>query len=134
MKLSSLKRDHRLALGAWVDDIPGLPGLRLKVEALDGFTAQKAQARAMRDLPIGRRVGSLAPEDAHAVETEVLAEVLHDWTGLEDDDGNAVSFSPTRAREMLADPDLDLFRAAVRMAAGVVKEHGRLDLETASGN
>lgn len=134
MKLSTMKRDHRLGLGAWVDDIPTLPGLRLKVEALDGFTAQKAQTRAVRDLPIGRRVAALSPEDALDVETEVLAAILHDWDGLEDDEGNAIQCSPTRARELLTDPDFDLFRAAVRMAAGIVREAGRLDAEEAAKN
>ncbi|MCM5556281.1 hypothetical protein [Pleomorphomonas sp. JP5] len=134
MKLSKLKRDHRLALGAWVDDLPGLPDMRLKVEAIDGFTAQKAQARAMRDLPLGRRVGTLTPEDAHAVETELLAEVLHDWVGIEDDDGAPIPFTASKARELLTDPDFEIFRSAVRMAATVVKENGRLDAETAAGN
>jgi len=134
MKLSALKRDHRLGLGAWVNDIPDVPGLCLKVESIDGFTAQKARANALRDIPLGRRVVSLSPEDAETLETEVLLSVLHDWSGLEDDAGAPVPYSASRARELLSDPDFEQLRSAVRFAASLVKEVGRLDLEDAAGN
>lgn len=134
MKLSALKRDHRLALGAWVNDIPDMPGLRLKVESIDGFTARKAQASAVRDIPLGRRVAALSPEDADLVETEVLLAILHDWDGLDEDDGSAIAYSPTKARELLTDPDFEPLRSAVRMAAAIVKEVGKLSTEDAVKN
>ena len=134
MKLSALKRDHRLALGAWVNDIPDMPGLRLKVESIDGFTARKAQASAVRDIPLGRRVAALSPEDADLVETEVLLAVLHDWDGLDEDDGTPIAYSATKARELLTDPDFEPLRSAVRMAAAIVKEVGKLGTEDAVKN
>ena len=64
----------------------------------------------------------------------MLLAILHDWDGLDEDDGSAIAYSPTKARELLTNPDFDPLRSAIRMAAAIVKEVGKLGTEDAVKN
>lgn len=135
MKLSALKTDPRVDLGAWVRDIPGLPGLALKVRPIDCIDAQRVMRRELQAIPRAKRLTGIDPADERAATNLVLRKVvLLDWSGLEDDDGAPIPYSPGMAERLIQEPEFAVFRDAVVYAAGIVRDEGKIALEEASGN
>jgi hypothetical protein len=133
LNLSSIKIDStRIDGGEWVEEIPGLGDLRLKVRGAQCAAAKELRAKMMRALPRSdvRRDGSLPVAVAERIQNEVLAgAILLDWDNLAiDDSAEKAPFSPDLARKLLADPDYDLFRAGVAYAAEIVQA-GRAEHE-----
>lgn len=135
MKLSTLKTDPRIYEGAWVTELPGLPGLSVKVRPGNNIDAQRAYNQAIASIPRAKRAAGLDPEDQRvALDESILAAVLLDWDGLEDDDGNPIPFSGKLARELITQPETEAFREAVMWAATVVREIGIVSLKDAAKN
>ena len=135
MKLSEIKTDPRLGEGAWVHDIPALPGLALKVRSIGCDDAQRLLRKQVRDIPRARRLTGLDPADERSNMNVVLKKViLLDWSGLEDEEGRPIPYSAEMAARLIEEPEYEMFRDAVLFASGAVKDRGVLDLEDASGN
>ncbi|BAQ18305.1 hypothetical protein [Methyloceanibacter caenitepidi] len=125
MDIRSFKRDtEAVESGQWVEDIPQMGGLRLKVRGLGSKTYQAAFARLSRAVPKAERQrdGTFVPETVIRIMGQAAHEaVLLDWDGItEGDGGEAVPYDKDRAYTMLTDPEWRPFLDAVIWAAQVV--------------
>ncbi len=136
MKLSDLKIDSaRAEQGAWVGDIPDMPGLRLRVRGFGNTDDKRVQAEAVEALPRAQRIrGRLDAAAQDAVMTRRLLDaILTGWDGLEGDDGQPLAYSRETAEQLLANPDYAPFRGAVIWAASIVAEDKAAELKDAVG-
>lgn len=137
MKMSELALDaERQENGAWVDEIPEVEGLRLKVRGQLNVDWRRLQARLMDAVPRKKRVGGrLDPDEQDRIMSSCLLNAcLLDWEGLEDDEGNAIPYSKQMAQKLLTEPEFRRFRDSVVWAASIVADHAQADQEEASGN
>lgn len=123
MELSNLKRDSKtVESGKWVDEIPGMGDLRLRVRGLSSPTVVALRARKQRQVPKGDRLGDGSIKTD--VDMRIFGETLHEavlleWDGLTDN-GKPVPFDPELARTWLTEPDFMPFADAVAWAAQFV--------------
>lgn len=137
MKLKDVAVDaNRAEEGAWVDNIPDMEGLRLKVRGNNNKDWRRLQMKLIQAVPRKRRItGNLDPEDNDRITSLCLLNTsLLDWEGLEDDDGKPLPYSREAAQKMLTDPDYRRFREAVSFAAGKVADDSKEDIEEDVGN
>lgn len=123
MDIASIKRNSKLAEdGVWVDDIPGMPGLRLRVRGLSSPTAIATRSRLERGVARKDRNhdGTLKPKASREIAGKILFEsVLLDWDGLANE-GEPQPYDRAVAEELLVDPDYSHFADAVGYAASIV--------------
>lgn len=129
MKLSEIETiTGRVEDGAWVNSIPNLPGLSLKVRGLNCTKADVLRAQLLRELPEEAR---RKPSDAdnERIATEVMSRtLLIDWNITEDGpagtDGQPtqvpVPCTVETARAALANPKMRLLREGVAYASQLV--------------
>lgn len=137
MKLSGLKVNVvALEQGAWVDDIPDMDGLRLKVRGINNKDWRKLSDRLYDQVPRQRKIrGRVNSDDRDRIATACLLETgLMDWGGLDDDEGKSIPYSKEKAENLLTDPETGKFRDAVMWACSVVSEQDAQDIEDAAGN
>jgi hypothetical protein len=137
MKLSDLTVDaERLEKGAWVDNIPDMEGLRLKVRGANNVDWRRLQSRLLNAVPRKKRLGGqLDPDEQDRITaTCLLNACLMDWDGLEGDDGKPLPYSKEWASKLIMEPEYRRFRDAVIWAATMVGEENNLDHEDAMGN
>lgn len=142
MKISSLKIDSaKIEAGAWVNEIAGLPGVRLRVRGLGCSAYRDLQAKKIADLPRDVRVKGIPSATLQEIETECLVEtILLDWRGIDSDEVGAdekpipLPWSKETARLYLTDPDYLVLRGGVLYAAQVVADIGEADLKDDLGN
>lgn len=137
MKLAELAVDvNRAENGAWVNDVPDLPGLRLKVRASNNADWRRLQMMLFDKLPRKKKLsGRVDPDETDRIITQCLIDAcLLDWDGLEDDDGKAIPYSKQMAEKLLMEPEYRRFRDAVAWAANVVTDRTDADQKDAAGN
>lgn len=126
MKLSALKTDlAKAAAGVWIDKIPDMGELRLKVRPIGNPDYRRVYGQLVDSTPrSAKRGGQIVDHDVKAdIAARCLADtILVDWEGLEDDDGGMVDYSPAIAKAILLDPEMGAFRDAVSWAANVAQE------------
>jgi len=134
MKLSELKTDVTLGEeGEWVT-MTG--GWRAKVRSTQCKGYRK---RAARNLHANRRFyarkQSPPPEvtDKQALEC-VVEELLVDWDGLEDDDGQPIPCTKENAYEILGNPEYRVMLDDVSDAAGEFETFKFVEAEEDRGN
>lgn len=136
MKLSEHRIDPvKLEEGDWVDNIPDMGDLRLKVRGF-GNKAAEAMTRRLNDaVPRKLKVGGrIAPEEQDRIMNTVMREcILLDWANVEDDNG-PVPYSKEMANTLLTDSQHRNFRNAVVWAAMSVAEVRADEQETAAKN
>ena len=128
MKLNEIKESSRkIEHGAWVSNLPNLPGVSLKVRG-----AFNSDYNRM----LGKLRSELSPEEwrddavQEGIETTLLVEtVLLDWDGIED-----APYSRETAQQLLSDPDFAILRRAVNFASSNVAREGRQTLEEDAKN
>ncbi|KGT75792.1 hypothetical protein MA20_31855 [Bradyrhizobium japonicum] len=123
MKLSAIKVDSKLAeQGDWVDNVPELAGIRLKVRGTHNNDYRVLEAKLTREIPKSDRVDGLSPETQdRIIGTLLLETVLIDVDGLtEDDEVTPVKYTRELGSQMLLDPDFRKFRDGVAWAADIV--------------
>ncbi len=137
MDISILDKKVDLTGGHWVDDIPGLDGIRLKVRSTNYKPFRIATAGlARRSGKKMRTDEGLA--DFNASTGAPLAEhILLDWEGITDG-GEPLKYDPKKALAILtADDDHGVgikFRRAVEWAADQVAERLSETSKDAAGN
>jgi hypothetical protein len=137
MKLSEHKIDvQKQEEGGWVDNIPELDGLRLKVRGANNKDWRKLFGRLVDAVPRKRRVGGrLDPADQDRITSVCLRDTcLLDWDGIEGDDNKPIPYSKDQADKYLTNPEYSKFRDGVLWAANVVAEQEVADLEEDVGN
>ena len=137
MKMSELSVDvDRQENGAWVDDIPEMEGLRLKVRGSNNADWRRLQARLVDAVPRKKRMGGrLDPDEQDRIMSSCLLNCcLLDWDGLEDSDNKPIPYSKDMAKQLLTEPQYRRFRDGVVWAASVVAENAALDQEEIAGN
>lgn len=128
MKLSEMKINAAaIEQGEWIGaahgtPIPNMGDLCLKVRGLGNSDFRKLRARLEEAVPRGKREGGkIADDEAERIFVSCLANtVLQDWSGVENDDGSQVEFSPAVAAKIMSEPDLAPFKYAVAWAASQV--------------
>lgn len=133
MKLSALKIDAaKLEKGDWVGDIPDLGDIRLKVRGIGNADHRRRRGELVAALPRVQRKDVAALD---AIDVQLLVEtILLGWENVGDDDGVPIPYSADRAKELLSDPDLAVFRAGVIWAASVVADRAEDSGEADAGN
>jgi hypothetical protein len=137
MKMSELAVDaDRQENGAWVDDIPEVQGLRLKVRGSNNVDWRRLQAKLMDAVPRKKKLGGrLDPDEQDRIISScLLSACLLDWDGLEDDDGKPLPYSKAMAQKLLTEPQYRRFRDSVVWAASIVAENLTIDQEEIAGN
>jgi hypothetical protein len=137
MKLNDLKIDvSRFEEGAWIDNIPEMGDLRLKVRGINNSDYRRLQQKLFEAVPRAKRPGGrIDPDEQDRITTScLLSACLLDWDGVEDDDGNALPYSKPAATKLLNDPALRRFRESVIWAATVVGEQVAEDTADIAGN
>jgi hypothetical protein len=137
MKLSDITVDaERLEKGAWVDNIPDMEGLRLKVRGANNVDWRRLQSRLLDAVPRKKRLGGrLDPDEQDRITASCLLNTcLMDWDGLEGDDGNPLPYSKEWADKLIKEPEYRRFRDAVIWAASIVAEENNIDHQDAVGN
>lgn len=138
MKLSDIRLDVAIIeAGDWEDVpaelFPGMDGVRFKVRGTGNADYRRLQGKLLR----GIAAKKLAPDKeqlaAEQIGGELLAKtVLLDWSGIEDEGGAALAYSPDIAAQFLADPEMRIFRDAVAHCGNLVanrKKAARSDAE-----
>lgn len=123
MKLSTIKIDSKAReQGQWIDNIPGFGGVKLKVRGAGNADARRLRAKLVAEMPPSDKPRNvLTDEAAERLTVAILSQaIIVDWHGLENEDGTPMLFSAEKAAEILANPDLALFRDAVNYAAEIV--------------
>jgi hypothetical protein len=132
MKLSDIKVDSRLAeQGDWIDNIPEMLGIRLKVRGAHNMDYRVLEAKLTREVPRSARIDGLSPSDQdRIVGTLLLETVLIDVQGLQDEVGEPLPYSRELGQKLLLDADFRSFRDAVAWAADVVAKRRAVSEET----
>ena len=137
MKIGEIAVDvDRVENGAWVDDVPDMGGLRLKVRGSTNRDWRKLTAKLLDKVPRKKRHGTrIDTEEAENITNRCLLETcLLDWDGLTENDGTPIPYSKEKAAEFLLDPQFRRFRDAVLDAANLVSNQNMDDVEEAAGN
>ena len=133
MKLSATKVDSALIeQGDWVENIPDLPGIRIKARGLNNADYRLLEAKLVREIPSADRLEGLKPADQdRIVGTCLLETVVIDVEGLtEDDEKTPLKYSRELGQQLLLDPDFRVFRAGAAYAGSVVAARRTADLGT----
>lgn len=125
MDIQSVKRNSAAAAeGRWMDDIPSMPGLRLRVRGLTSLAAVNCRRKKERQVEKKdrERGGGFKPEIEQRISREVLHEaVLLEWDGMTDG-GTPLPYDFDIAGQFLLNPDFDAFAGAVTWAAAAVDQ------------
>ena len=123
MKLSAIRINSAMReQGQWIDNIPDLGGVKLKVRGVDNTDARRLRAKLVAEMPpTDKPRNVLTDEAAERLTVAILSEsILMGWQGLENEDGTPIVFSIPQAAEILANPDFALFRNGVNFAANII--------------
>ncbi len=137
MRLNDIAIDPvKFEQGAWVENIPEMGGLRLKVRGIGNADFRRLSAKLYEAEPRQYKVGGkLDPERQDAITATCLVNtVLIDWDGLRDQNDQPIPYSKDFARELLTKPEFRRFREAVTWAASVVADDVAADTEEAGKN
>lgn len=125
MKVSALKvNSARAEAGAWVGDIPQMPGVRFQARGFNNKDDKKIQERELEKIPKRRRLrGNIKDDEQRAIMNIRLKECLiTGWEGLEDDDGAPWPFTPENMDIAVTNPDYDALRNGMIFCCGIVAE------------
>lgn len=126
MRLSEIKVDsNAIENGVWIDNIPDMGNLRLKVRGAGNAAYAAEQAKLLAAAPRSEKVaGRLVPAAADRIMSECLAKAtLLGWEGIEGDDGQPLPYSKETALKLLCDPEYRVLRDAVLWASSQVGQN-----------
>lgn len=137
MDIEDIKKDSSLIeAGTWVDRIPNMGDLRLRVRGMGSKQAINHRSSLERavDKKGRSRDGSLKLSVSMDIAIQVLLNVcLLEWDGLKQK-GKPVEYSKELAALWLTDPNYRNFADAVAWAAGVVDRGSADSEEELTGN
>jgi hypothetical protein len=108
MKISSLKIGiARAEQGDWIDDILGMPGVRLRVRGVESASYKDSLRQKLRAIPKQDRERDGAPKltATELAQGEAMCEaLLLDWSGVEAEDGAPQPYDRELAHKLLGMP------------------------------
>lgn len=123
MKLNEIRDvGRRIDQGAWVGDLPNLPGVRVRVRGLFNASYNRLMQK-MRNDYTPEQLRDEKVQDTIDINLTLDA-ILLDWDGIEDEN-EQVPYSREVAQQLLTDPDMDVFRRAVAYASSIVAREGQ---------
>lgn len=123
MKLSDMEVDaNAIEAGDWVNKIPEMGDLRLKVRGFGNTDDLRLQKDLIEAVPRHDRVGGLSAKASIEVMNKRLEALVLDWAGVIGDDDQPLPFDKDLVAKMLANPKFVRFRDAVIYAASIVGE------------
>jgi hypothetical protein len=137
MKIGEAKIDPvKFEQGAWVDNIPEMGDLRLKVRGINNVSWRRLQNTLLAAVPRAKRVGGrIDPDEMDRITATCLRETcLLDWENLENDDGSPLPYSKEVAGKLLTDPATMRFRDAISWAASTVADDDAENVKDVVGN
>lgn len=133
MKLSAMKSDSVLAeAGDWVENIPDLPGIRIKARGTNNVDYRVLEGRLVREIPRAERIEGISPADQDRIAGTLLLEtIVLDVDGLtEDDDETPIKYTKQLGGQLLLDPDFKVFQAGCAYAGSVVAQRRKAAADT----
>lgn len=137
MKISSVKVDVvKVEEGVWVENIPELEGVKLRVRGAGNRDWKRMMQRLVASVPRQkRRNGNIDPDEMERILGTVMLETgLLDWSGIEGDDDKPIPYSKEKAKEYLLDPQWQVIRDGVSWACNFVGRDVEEAVEDISGN
>jgi len=136
MKFDDFKIDlKKREDGDWVRDLPGYGELELKVRGIGNKDWAKLEQKLVAAVPRQRRINGLEPEDRLRINGLLcLNTSLLDWRGIDDQDGNPVPYSREVAERFLTDPRYENLVNACVIAASLVAEQLKEEIEDDAKN
>ncbi|WP_316234669.1 hypothetical protein [Bradyrhizobium sp. SZCCHNR1020] len=131
MKLSDIKVDPAvIEQGDWVDDLPNMPGVRIKARGVSNSDYRKLEAKLVRQIPKALRAEGLSPAQSDRILGRCLLEtVVLDVDGLtEDDEVTPIKYTRELGEKLLLDPEWKEFRAAAAHAGSVVDSRRKSEI------
>lgn len=123
MKLGIFSTDAKKETGgAWVTLAKGTDGeadLRIKLARLGNTDHEAYQRELMRSRTLVARIGDPTPAEERTMAKDAIAAcILLDWEGLQDESGDLIPFSKTKARELF-DSHPDFYKVVLTEANNV---------------
>lgn len=138
MKLGSIKTDlAKVEQGMWIDSIPDMGDLRLKVRPIGNPDYRRVYGQLVESTPRDKKRGGMVTDfdTRQQIAGRALADtVLLGWEGLEGDDNQPIPYDAATAKKYLLDPEMVAFRDAVTWAATVAQEQSIGSIEEKVGN
>ncbi len=137
MKLSAIKVDSALIeQGDWVENIPNLPGIRIKARGNNNADYRRLEAKLVREIPLADRVEGGDADHIDRIAARLLLEtVVLDVEGLTEDDGvTPIKYTRALGELLLLDPDFRVFQAGAAYAGNVVAQRRKKAAETETKN
>jgi len=137
MKLSATKVDSALIeQGDWVENIPDLPGIRIKARGTNNADYRMLEGKLVREIPRAQRVEGVSPEDQDRIAGRLLLEtVVLDIDGItEDDDVTPIKYTRELGAKLFLDPDYRVWAAGAAYAGSVVAQRRKASAETETKN
>jgi hypothetical protein len=128
VKLKEIRETtKKLEDGAWVQDLPNLPGVAIKARGTFNSDYNRLFQKLRNKLNQAELMDDTVNEE---IETQLLVEtILLDWKGIDD-----APFDKAKVADLLREPELAVLRRACVYAGNVVVREGKAELETTTKN
>lgn len=135
MKLSEIIVDlESIEQGRWIDDIPEMPDLRLKLRGIDNSDWRRIRSKMVDAIPRQWR-GERRAEELDRIISVLLADtVIQDWEGITDNDGKPILYSREWARRFCLEPQFRKLRDNIFIAAQQVGDSNHVKQEELEKN
>ena len=121
MKLSSLKRDVvAIEQGQWIEGLPQMGDLRLKLRGSDNMDARKLRQKLIDQIPARERSNITIEKNDQIVDEVLIETIVVDWGGLTGDDGQPIPYSKEKCAELIRAPEYRAFREIIVIASAEV--------------
>jgi hypothetical protein len=129
MKLSAMKIDPALSeQGDWVENIPDLPGIRIKARGTNNSDYRALEAKLVREIPRAERIEGVSPKEQDRIAGQLLLQtVVLDVEGLEEEDGAPIKYTRELGATLLLDPEFRVFQAGAAYAGAIVAQRRRAE-------
>lgn len=132
MKLSAIAVDTAvIEQGDWVDNIPDLPGIRIKAKGTNNAAYRLLERKLLLGIPRSQRVDGLSIVDQDRIAATLLVEtIIIDIDGLTEDDGTTpIPYTKVLGAKLLSDPDYRVLLQAAAFAGAMVAERRKADVD-----
>jgi hypothetical protein len=131
MKLSVTKVDSAIIeQGAWVSDIPGLPGIRIKARGIGNNDYRALQGKLLREYPKEKRVdGAIPINDQDVITSKLMIEtIVIDIDGItENDEVTPIKYDKALGAKLFTDPDFRVWLLAAEYAGTEIAGRRKAD-------